>query len=170
VILRKAKQSELQTIWEIIQYAIAQRKASGSDQWQNGYPNEETIREDIAAGFGYVLEEDGVILIYAAIIFGKEEAYENIDGKWLTNDVYTVLHRVAASPKAAGKKAATKLFQLTEHMCTDNNIYSIKVDTNFDNFPMLRILENLGYTYCGEVFFQNAPRKAFEKVLSPKSE
>ena len=166
MILRKAKQSELQTIWEIIQYAIEQRRADGSDQWQNGYPNKTTIQEDLDAGYAYVLDDDGVVLVYAAIIFGKEEAYENIDGKWLTNGDYAVLHRVAASPKAKGKKAGSKLFQLTEALCKDNNIYSIKVDTNFDNGPMLKVLENLNYTYCGEVFFQNAPRKAFEKVLS----
>lgn len=165
MILRRAAPSELQTIWEIIQYAIEQRRADGSDQWQNGYPNEQTIQEDLDAGYAYVLDEDGVVLVYAAIIFGKEEAYENIDGKWLTNDDYAVLHRVAASPKAKGKRAATMLFQLTETLCIENNIHSIKVDTNFDNAPMLKLLQNLNYTYCGEVFFQNAPRKAYEKVI-----
>ena len=30
---------------------------------------------------------------------------------------------------------------------------------------MLRILEKLSYTYCGEIIFGGAPRKAFEKVL-----
>ena len=165
MILRKATRSDLKTIWEIIQFAIEQRKADGSDQWQNGYPNQTTIQEDLDSGYAYVLDEDGVILVYAAIIFGKEEAYENIDGKWLTNGDYAVLHRVASSPKAKGKRAATKLFQLTEELCKENRIYSIKVDTNFDNAPMLKLLENLNYTYCGEVFFQNAPRKAFEKKL-----
>lgn len=163
--LRIAKQSELDTIWEIIQYAIEQRRADGSDQWQSGYPNKTTIQEDLDAGYAYVLEDDGVILVYAAIIFGKEDAYENIDGKWLTHGDYAVLHRVASSPLAKGKKAGTKLFELTEPLCISKNVYSIKVDTNFDNGPMLKVLQNLGYTYCGEVFFQNAPRKAFEKVL-----
>jgi hypothetical protein len=30
---------------------------------------------------------------------------------------------------------------------------------------MLRILEKLNYTYCGEVMFGGAPRMAFEKLL-----
>ncbi len=165
MILRKAVQSELQSIWGIIQYAIEQRRLDGSDQWQNGYPNKTTLREDLDSGYAYVLVEEETILAYAAIIFGKEEAYENITGQWLTHGDYAVLHRVASSPKAKGKKAATRLFQLTEKLCIDHNIHSIKVDTNFDNTPMLKILTNLGYTYCGEVFFQNAPRKAFEKVV-----
>jgi len=36
----------------------------------------------------------------------------------------------------------------------------------FDNVPMLKILDKLSYSYCGEIFFSGAPRKAFEKVIS----
>ena len=52
----------------------------------------------------------------------------------------------------------------------ESNVYSIKVDTNFDNVPMLRILDKLGYVYCGEVFFRGSARKAFEKVLRSDGE
>lgn len=163
MLLRKAQESELETIWEIIQFAIEQRRADGSEQWQDGYPNRATIRSDFDQGYAYVLEDDAVVLVYAAIIFEREEAYENIVGKWLTQGDYAVLHRVAASPRAKGRKAGTRLFQLAEELCLVKGIHSIKVDTNFDNGPMLKLLENLKYTYCGEVFFQGAPRKAFEK-------
>lgn len=166
MILRAAKISEIDQIWEIIQYAIAQRKADGSTQWQDGYPNENTIQTDINQGYGYVIEEEGTILLYAAVIFGIEPAYEDIEGKWLSsNEDYVVLHRVAAAPLAKGKSIATKFFQLVENLCIKKKIYSIKVDTNFDNMAMLRILEKLDYTYCGEVYFRGAARKAFEKVL-----
>ena len=30
---------------------------------------------------------------------------------------------------------------------------------------MLKILEKLGYTYCGEIVVRGTPRKAFEKLL-----
>jgi len=165
MILRKAKPTEIDQIWEIIQYAIAQRKADGSTQWQDGYPNQHTIQADIDQDCGYVIEEDGVILLYAAVIFGAEPAYENIEGQWLSNEDYVVLHRVAASPLAKGKSIATRFFQMMEDLCIEKKVYSIKVDTNFDNMAMLRILEKLDYTYCGEVYFRGAARKAFEKVL-----
>ena len=47
MILRKSNLSEHSIIWEIIQQAIHQRKEDGSQQWQNGYPNEQIIFEDI---------------------------------------------------------------------------------------------------------------------------
>lgn len=166
--LRKATITEVPVIWEILQYAIAQRKADGSQQWQDGYPNENSIRNDVDNGSAYVLEDNGTILLYAAVIFDKEPAYENIEGKWLTEGDYMVLHRVAASPLAKGKGIATQFFQIIEDLCVQNNVFSIKIDTNFDNVPMLKIIDRLGYTYCGEVYFRGSARKAFEKVLSGK--
>ena len=168
MILRKAIQSELPIIWEILQFAIEQRRLDGSKQWQDGYPNPTSIQADLDNGYAYVIEENGVVLVYAAIIFDKEPAYEEIKGKWLTNGNYVVLHRVAASSLAKGKGVATKLFQMVEDLCLENGVFSIKVDTNFDNLPMLKIMDKLGYTYCGEVIVNNGIRKAFEKVL-PKS-
>ena len=163
--LRKANISEIPQIWEILQDAIEQRRLDGSTQWQDGYPNELSIKSDIENGYGYVFTENESILAYAAIIFDKEPAYENIEGKWLTDGDYTVVHRVAVSKLAKGKGIATKLFQSIEGLSVENNIYSIKVDTNFDNTPMLKILDRLKYTYCGEVYFRGSARKAFEKRL-----
>lgn len=164
--LRKADLTDVDDIWEILQYAIEKRRQEGSEQWQDGYPNEGSVRDDIENGYGYLLEEDGLNLAYAAIIFEKEPAYEAIKGRWLTNGDYVVLHRVAVSAQAAGQGAATHLFQLVEELSLSNDVQSIKVDTNYDNPAMLRILQKLGYTYCGEVFFRGSARKAFEKVLS----
>jgi GNAT superfamily N-acetyltransferase len=163
--LRKATLSELPQIWEILQDAIEQRRQEGSTQWQDGYPNELSVTNDINNGYGYVLTENDSILCYAAIIFGIEPAYEEIVGKWLTNGDYVVVHRVAVSKLAKGKGIATKLFQKIEDLALQQKVCSIKVDTNFDNVPMLKILDKLQYTYCGEVFFRGAARKAFEKKL-----
>jgi GNAT superfamily N-acetyltransferase len=165
MILRKANLSEIAPIWEILQQAIEQRRLDGSEQWQNGYPNEQTVYDDIVNGYGYVMVENGVIIAYAAIIFGIEPAYNEIKGKWLTNGDYVAVHRVATSNTVKGKGVATKLFKMLEDLSIVHNVFSIKVDTNFDNVPMLRILEKLGYTYCGEIYFGGAPRKAYEKVL-----
>jgi GNAT superfamily N-acetyltransferase len=169
MVLRLANTSEAATIWEILQQAIAQRKKDGSDQWQNGYPNQQTVISDIQNNIGYVLTENNTIIAYAAIIFGIEPTYIDIKGTWLSNDNCVVVHRVATAESLKGKGVATQLFLLIEDFCINNNVYSIKVDTNFDNVPMLRILEKLNYTYCGDIFFNGASRMAFEKLLSPKS-
>lgn len=169
MILRKANFAEAPAIWTILQQAIEQRKQDGSDQWQNGYPNEQTIQDDISKGYGYVLVDNTGVVAYAAIIFGIDPTYTDIKGQWITNGDYVVVHRVATSNVVKGKGVATHLFEMIEDLSRQHNVFSIKVDTNFDNKPMLRILDKLNYKYCGEVFFEGAPRKAFEKVLPEKS-
>lgn len=166
MIIRPATTAELPAIWAIIQFAIEQRRLDGSRQWQDGYPNPASLQEDVDRGHAYVLEADGVLLLYAAMIFDPEPAYEAIQGKWLTNGPYLVLHRVAASAQAKGKGIATTFFRMAEDLCRERGVPSIKVDTNFDNAAMLRILDKLGYTYCGEIHFRGSPRRAYEKVVS----
>jgi GNAT superfamily N-acetyltransferase len=166
MILRKALFDEVPIIWGILQEAIEQRKQDGSAQWQNGYPNEQVVLDDIKNGYAYVLIANNEVIAYAAIIFEIEPAYTSIIGKWLSNGDYLVIHRVATANKVKGKGVATHLFQLIEDLCSTQNVSSIKVDTNFDNVPMLKIMDKLGYTYCGEVYFNGSARRAYEKVIS----
>lgn len=165
MILRKAVAADVPAIWSILQYAIEQRRLDGSRQWQDGYPNRETVHNDLERGVAYVLEREGVLLLYAAVLFEPEPAYEAIEGRWLTDGPYVVLHRVAASPEAKGKGIATIFFRMVEDLCRERGVPSIKVDTNFDNAPMLRIMDKLGYTYCGEVYFRGSARRAYEKEV-----
>lgn len=162
---RKAELSEIPQIWTILQQAIARRKADGSQQWQNGYPNPDTVRNDMAKGVGFVLADGQKVIGYSAVLINDEPAYANIDGQWLSNGDFVVVHRVAISEDYLGQGLVQQMFLEIEKYAVSQNIHSIKVDTNFDNLPMLRIVEKLGYTYCGEVILSGAPRKAFEKLL-----
>jgi len=163
--LRKAEIDDRDKIWEIIQQSIERRKQDGSTQWQNGYPNPGTVESDIAKGFGYVLTVDGEIAVYAALILNDEPAYSTIEGAWLSNGEFVVVHRVAVDGKFAGQGMVKKLFDHIEDFTRSHGIQSIKVDTNYDNIAMLKILESKGYSYCGEVLLADGMRKAYEKII-----
>jgi GNAT superfamily N-acetyltransferase len=162
---RKATTSEIPQIWIILQRAIARRKKDGSNQWQDGYPNPEVIKNDIDKNAGFVLTEGDTIIGYSALLINDEPAYEKIEGKWLTNGDFIVFHRVAISETHLGKGLAKKLLGFIEEFAISNNINSVKADTNFDNFTMMTIFEKMGYSYCGEVHFRGSARKAYEKVI-----
>ncbi|HWK99002.1 MAG TPA: GNAT family N-acetyltransferase [Parapedobacter sp.] len=162
---RKAQRNELPQIWGIIQHAIARRKDEGSDQWQDGYPNPEVLRDDIDKGVGFVLVEGETVAGYCAVLINDEPAYATIDGKWLTHGDFVVFHRVAVVKDHLGKGLARKMMEHIEAFAVHNNIRSIKADTNYDNPAMLRTFESMGYVYCGEVYFRGSPRKAYEKLL-----
>ncbi|KFF23482.1 GNAT family N-acetyltransferase [Chryseobacterium vrystaatense] len=163
--LRKAEIEDRNVIWEIIQQSIERRKQDGSTQWQNGYPNMGTVESDIAKGFAYVLTVDGEIAVYAALILNDEPAYSTIEGAWLSDGEFVVVHRVAVDGKFAGQGMVKKLFDHIEDFTKSQGIQSIKVDTNYDNIAMLKILESKGYSYCGEVLLADGMRKAYEKII-----
>ena len=45
--IRNAELCDLPYLLEMLENAKASLRALGIDQWQNGYPNETTLREDI---------------------------------------------------------------------------------------------------------------------------
>ena len=163
---RKAIFSETTLIWEILRAAIARRKADGSNQWQDGYPNVEVIQKDIDKGAGYVLTDDDIIVGYAAVFINDELEYAKIKGAWLTNGEFVVFHRVAISELFLGQGLAKKMLQFIEELALSKKIFSVKADTNFDNIAMMTIFDKLGYIQCGEVYFRGNYRKAYEKVLA----
>lgn len=162
---RKAKKSDIPVIWTILKQAIARRKADGSNQWQDGYPNEEVILSDIKKDAGYVLCDNEKVIGYCSILINDEPEYSNIQGEWITNGNFVVYHRVAISESHLGKGLAREMLNYIEQFALENGISSIKADTSFDNGAMLALFEKLGYVYCGEVFFRGSARKAYEKTV-----
>lgn len=165
---RKAVTDEIPEIWEMLQDAIERRRVDGSDQWQDGYPNLEVVLTDVEEGHGFVLIENNLVVAYAAVFLNDEPAYENIEGEWLTNGDFFVVHRVVVSKNALGTGKAKELINAIENLAKENEIPSIRMDTNFDNPAMLSIIEKLGYQYCGEVAMRGSARRAFEKIITEK--
>lgn len=162
---RKAITQEIPQIWAIIQKAIQRRKADGSKQWQDGYPNEESIQKDVENEVGFVLTDGENMIGYSAVLINDEPEYANIEGKWLTDGDFMVYHRVAIAEEYLGKGFAKMMIENIHQYAIENSIYSVRADTNFDNHAMLKIFNDLGYSYCGEVYFRGSARRAFEKML-----
>lgn len=166
LLFRPAVPEDIPAVWTIIVQAKEKRKLEGSDQWQDGYPSEKTIAEDIIAGQGFVLVFEGKLIAYVAVIFDGEPAYEDIDGDWLNNDPFAVVHRLAVIQGSQYRGIGTLVMTKIEEWVLSKGVFNIKVDTNFDNQAMLRVFEKRGYAYCGIVVLRgNAFRKAFQKQL-----
>lgn len=154
-------------IMEIIRQAQRRMKERGSDQWQNGYPASEDIGRDIALGRGYTLRLDGRTVAYGAADFGGEPAYDDIRGAWLSDAPYVVVHRLAVADEALRCGMASLFMLRTEELAHRRGVTSFRVDTNFDNEGMLRLLDRLGFVRCGEVTYpRSGDRIVFEKLLA----
>lgn len=163
---RPAELSDVDRIWQIICQAKEQMKRLGSQQWQDGYPTPQDITRDIEREYAYVLCEKGKIVAYGAIVFEGEPAYEAItDGDWLNDGLYVVVHRLAVADEAKRRGIATRFMREVEALSFTERVYQFRVDTNFDNYYMHKMLARLGFTYCGKVRYERGERLAYQKDM-----
>lgn len=164
---RKSIKSDVTQIMSIIKQVQAYFKEQNIDQWQNGYPNEEVINNDIENKESYVMTKDDEILATTVISFEEESSYKNIiDGCWLTNGDYGVIHRIAVDNTYKGLGLSHKIIKYAEKLCLERGVHSIKIDTHEDNIPMQSLLKKNAFKYCGIIYLEDgAKRVAFEKTF-----
>lgn len=149
---RKANINDIANIIPIINDAKFFLKKAGSTQWQSGYPNKQTIAQDIENNVGWVLIIDRQIAGYAAVIAGIEPTYQVIDGQWANEqDKYVTIHRMAISSKYRGMHLANYFFSSLISLQIANNIFNFRIDTFKKNAVMQHLAESNGFIARGTI-------------------
>ena len=163
--IRKTTTADLPAVMQI--YAEARQvmaETGNATQWGENHPPQHIIEEDIAAELSYVCETDYCEVV-AVFYFDTtpDPTYAKIDGAWINDEPYGVVHRIARTKKAQAKGAGA--------FCLDwcfSQIPNIRIDTHRANAPMLKLLDNLGYKYCGVICLDipgaDGERLSFQKV------
>ena len=164
--LELAKPQEDDICYDMVDQCRRFQREQGFVQWTDDYPDRESVRQDIEAGRGYVLREDGRIAGYMCVDFDGDPAYDDIrDGGWGTKEPYVVVHRMAFDRAARGRGLASKAFALVEKLCLDRGVESIRIDTGFENVRMQHVLEKNGFRRRGTVIFARGERTAYDKTI-----
>lgn len=168
MIVRKSTNNDLPSIMKIIHEAQQYLASQNIDQWQDGYPDEAMILNDIAKKESFVvLHENQVIATYVLSVNGDEN-YDCIEGGWLTDNLtkYGVIHRIAVSGSNTKKGIAKYIILECEKQLKSQGIISMRMDTHKDNKGMQHILKTSGYSYCGIINLKRGgSRVAFEKLV-----
>lgn len=164
---RKAIETDTNNIMHIIKQAQAYFKEQRINQWQNNYPNTETISNDIANNYSYVLLKDSKIVATAAVSFDGERTYDSIyEGEWISNNGFAVIHRIAVDNTYKGLGLSSQIIKNVEKLCLNKGVYSIKVDTHEENISMQKLLKRNNFQYCGIIYTEDRSKRiAFEKTL-----
>jgi len=162
MLIRKAKINEIDTLMEIFAAARSFMRQTGNmNQWTNGYPSHELIKNNIEAGklYACIEEESDIPLGVFYFSIEKEPTYDIIyEGQWLNDEPYGVVHRLASNGKIKGLAARCLEWCFDRHK-------NIRIDTHRENTVMQRILENNGYTRCGIIHLADGDeRVAFQKT------
>lgn len=153
MLFRKARMEDEGRIWEIILQAKAQMKRLGSHQWDESYPARESISQDIQRGEGYVFEQEGHVVAYGVVSFAGEPVYQQLD-TWESPLPYLVVHRLAVADEMKHQGVAKRFMLEAEEVARRQGITHFRVDTNYDNQYMLRLIDDLGFAYRGECVYR----------------
>lgn len=154
--IRKSEKEDIPEVMKIIRQAVESLKSRGVDQWQDGYPNEETIRMDIEKNISYAacIAEHGQerIVGTAAISFEPESTYVNIyDGGWQAEAPYVVIHRIATAEDKKGLGIAGCLMDHARRLCRMRGVEWMRIDTHRDNLVMRNFLKKQGFVQRGSI-------------------
>ncbi len=165
---RATRKEDIPQVMAIIDNARAQFAQKGIPQWQTGYPNAETIAQDIANGCAYVLCQDGVVVATVAIVLTGEPDYDVIeDGNWICDGAYAAVHRLAVDPACKKQGLAGRMVTESARIARENDFVSVRCDTHEINSPMRSMLQKNGFKHCGTIHMRmdGAPRVAYELPL-----
>jgi len=156
--IRKTSPSDLAAVMQIYAEAQAYMQENGNpDQWGKAHPPQKLIENDIKSGSSYVCVDNNKIAAVFYFCQEEEPTYSKIEGNWLNDAPYAVVHRIARANNAKGAGAFCLQWCYSQHA-------NIRIDTHKDNTPMLTLLDRLGYTYCGIINLVNGDeRMAFQK-------
>lgn len=159
--IRKAQTKDLPEILELYANARKFMRLTGNPhQWKDDYPSEYLIRQDILSGKSYVCTDQKEIIgtFYFSPRESEPEYEKMVDGVWINEDPYGVIHRIAVSSRQRGVAAFCVSWCLS-------HCHNIRIDTHEDNMPMRRFLEKMGFAYCGVIRLEDGSfRRAYQKL------
>ena len=156
--IQQASFSQLSQIMAIYEKArVFMAQTGNPNQWGTAYPPEEMIRQDIADGKCYVNLKDDKICAVFYFAVEEDPTYGYIEGAWLNNSPYGVIHRIAVGE--SGKGVAAECFGFAYERCGN-----LRIETHEKNIPMQRCLAKHGFHRCGMIYLEDGdPRIAYQK-------
>lgn len=155
-VVRPAVMEDLDRILDI--YAEARRfmeENGNPTQWHSGYPRRELLEQDIRLERLFAVVRNDEICGAFVFFIGDDPTYRYIEGSWMADTPYGVIHRIAG--QGGGIFADALAF-------CEAQISHIRIDTHHDNKPMQHVVEKAGFSCRGIIYVEDgSPRIAYEK-------
>lgn len=156
--IRKAALSELAAVMQVIDKARLQMRRDGNaTQWSNDYPQLQLMAEEITRGHCYIaLYEDRIVATFC-LVEGPDPTYTSIEGAWLNDAPYHVIHRMASDGSLRG--VGSRCIEWCRRQCGTD----LRIDTHADNHRMQWVVARAGFTRCGIIYVSDgSPRLAYQ--------
>lgn len=164
--VRKATAADAAALLQLVRDCVAGMHTAGIEQWDEVYPNAETIARDIEAGTLHVLCDDGTIIACITIDQNMDPLWQGM--AWNADcEPAIAVHRLMVHPSQQGRGFAKLLMQHAETVARRQGCSSIRLDTFLQNPAAMALYPRLGYQPTGTAMMRKGAFAGFEKLLHP---
>ncbi len=165
--IRLAAEADCPVLARILRDCVAAMRHEGIEQWDEIYPTERHLAEDIRAESLYVACT-GAGDVVGTVVLNEHQEPEYATVPWLSEARPLVVHRVMVDPARQRQGIAQALMMFAERHARTAGYGSIRLDAFTLNPRALRLYERLGYAARGTVRLRKGLFWCFEKVLAPQ--
>jgi ribosomal protein S18 acetylase RimI-like enzyme len=158
--IRHVNSQDLKAIMNLIRSCANHMEAKEIHQWDEIYPDESTIKNDIDKLQLYLLEDAEHVCGIIAMNEDQQPEYKNVSWKFPGKTL--VVHRLAIEPSCQRKGYARMLMQFAHKLAKERHYENIRLDAFIHNPAAVALYEKLGYRKAGILTFRKGDFFCFE--------
>ena len=165
-LVRSAREEDLPAVLDIFFGAVRLMRSKGIGQWDELYPDQAILSEDICRKEMFLLEDDGVPV--SAFVLNGEQMEEYNAVPWIfSGQNVRVIHRLCVDASKQGRGLGKLSLLCAEEILRGRGCGVVRLDAYSKNPAALRLYESSGYRRAGEAVFRNGLFYCYEKKLRP---
>lgn len=147
--VRKAVFEDLNIIIHIFRNSINAMNDNNIHQWDELYPTNANLEQDIIKKEMYIGIKDDIIVSVVVVNNEFDEQFKN--GNWKYGyQKFAVIHRLCVTPVYQNRKLGRNTMLIIEDILQKEGIGSIRLDAFSLNLHALKMYKTLGYQKIGE--------------------
>jgi ribosomal protein S18 acetylase RimI-like enzyme len=162
-IIRQASLGDIDQLMNLVCDCIEGMRGAGIDQWDEAYPDRQTILTDIRGQTAHVATVDSGLL--GMVVLNERQEPEYADVTWEGRGRAAVVHRLMVAPQWQSQGVGRMLMQFAEQRAATLGYACIRLDAFCGNPRAIHFYELTGYRRAGRVRFRKGLFDCFEKSL-----
>lgn len=160
----RATMQDVSELVSLYRAATRHMDEHGIHQWDEFYPTEVFIREDIERDQLWICRIEGRIAVAYALEECGADDYETADWRY-DEAVFVVLHRLCVHPDFQGQRLSQRAMEALEAETRSRGIRAIRLDVFPQNPAALHLYESRGFVKAGEIVYRKGLFYLYEKQL-----
>lgn len=160
-----ATEQDLPELMSLYRAATRHMDAQGIRQWDEQYPTESILGEDIRCGLLRVGRVGGRIAVAFALEECRAGDYEPAAWRY-DAPRFVVLHRLCVHPDFQGQRLSQLAMDALETETHSRGIHVIRLDVFPQNPAALHLYASRGFVKAGEIIYRKGLFFLYEKKLS----